>query len=353
MLDELGLGPDAAAVYGVMLRTPQLGRQELAGILGWAPDRIEDAWDELLRLALLRPSEERPGRMRLVDPELSLQRLLARQEQRLLERQKAVAEARFEISRMLIELMDEAPGTGPSGVRQFTGEDAVRSRLERYAYGCEREFALFAPRGPRLESSPEASRVLEQGVVGRRLRARYLCVTGLAGDRDALAHARWLRGSGAEVRAVPELPLRMALFDGRTAVLLRDPDQLDEGILVLDGGPAVTALNALFELQWQRSEPLDPEPEPADDERPTGHERAVLELLAAGHTDEVVARKLGISVRTGRRVTAHLLERLQARSRFQAGVLAAARGWLTPVPQPPSPVRAAPARRGRSDRGAT
>lgn len=54
----------------------------------------------------------------------------------------------------------------------------------------------------------------------------------------------------------------------------------------------------------------------------------MLRLLAAGLTDEAVARRLDVSVRTLRRVTADLMERLEARSRFQAGYLAATRGWL-------------------------
>jgi DNA-binding CsgD family transcriptional regulator len=48
----------------------------------------------------------------------------------------------------------------------------------------------------------------------------------------------------------------------------------------------------------------------------------VLQLLAQGHTDETVARTLGVSLRTARRVAADLMVRLGARSRFQAGLMA-------------------------------
>lgn len=46
----------------------------------------------------------------------------------------------------------------------------------------------------------------------------------------------------------------------------------------------------------------------------------VLQLLAQGCTDEAVARSLSVSLRTVRRVTAELMARLNARSRFQAGL---------------------------------
>ena len=60
----------------------------------------------------------------------------------------------------------------------------------------------------------------------------------------------------------------------------------------------------------------------------TADERALLKLLAAGLTDEAVARRLGRSVRTTRSQVAALMVKLGASSRFQAGHKAAERGWL-------------------------
>jgi len=57
-------------------------------------------------------------------------------------------------------------------------------------------------------------------------------------------------------------------------------------------------------------------------------DRALLQMLAQGCTDESAAKRLGLSLRTVRRMTAVLLGRLGARSRFQAGVRAAQQGWL-------------------------
>lgn len=54
----------------------------------------------------------------------------------------------------------------------------------------------------------------------------------------------------------------------------------------------------------------------------------MLKLLGNGCTDELVARRLGVSVRTARRVAAELFARLGAQSRFQAGARALARGWI-------------------------
>ena len=50
--------------------------------------------------------------------------------------------------------------------------------------------------------------------------------------------------------------------------------------------------------------------------------RMILEALGAGLTDESAARRLGVSVRTYRRRVAELMTKLEADSRFQAGLRA-------------------------------
>lgn len=63
---------------------------------------------------------------------------------------------------------------------------------------------------------------------------------------------------------------------------------------------------------------------------PTDEERAVASLLVTGMTDEMAARRLGLSRRTFRRRLKALMDKLGARSRFQAGFMLAETGWATP-----------------------
>ena len=82
----------------------------------------------------------------------------------------------------------------------------------------------------------------------------------------------------------------------------------------------------LFEFAWSLAEPFL-----ADDPGKSGltsTQRSVLAGLAAGHSDEVIARRVGISVRTCRRHIAWMLEELKAESRFQAGIKAHKAGWI-------------------------
>jgi DNA-binding NarL/FixJ family response regulator len=51
-------------------------------------------------------------------------------------------------------------------------------------------------------------------------------------------------------------------------------------------------------------------------------QQTIAAMMARGFTDEVLARKLGMSLRTCRRHIAALMQDLDAVSRFQAGVRA-------------------------------
>jgi DNA-binding CsgD family transcriptional regulator len=119
---------------------------------------------------------------------------------------------------------------------------------------------------------------------------------------------------GALVRTVADVPTEARIIDGSVVVL---PAGEDTAVFRL---PAVAVTTVgLFERLWAAAGPpagLDP------------RERALLSLLSAGSTDESTAVRLGVSVRTVRRMVAGLMDRLGARSRFEAGAKAACRGWL-------------------------
>jgi DNA-binding NarL/FixJ family response regulator len=52
----------------------------------------------------------------------------------------------------------------------------------------------------------------------------------------------------------------------------------------------------------------------------TAREKALVELLAAGHTDASAARRLGVSPRTVSYTLQALMDRLKVENRFQLGL---------------------------------
>jgi DNA-binding NarL/FixJ family response regulator len=87
----------------------------------------------------------------------------------------------------------------------------------------------------------------------------------------------------------------------------------------------VAALTMWFESLWDRAAPM---PELEGGRMSPDGRQFLLEQLMAGATDEVIARKLGIGLRTVRRRIAALMSELGVDTRFQAGVEAVRRGWL-------------------------
>jgi DNA-binding CsgD family transcriptional regulator len=135
--------------------------------------------------------------------------------------------------------------------------------------------------------------------------------------------------AGADTRTVPEVPTDALVIDGSVVVLPVDRTSGGRslGTAVFRLSSVVTTTAELFERVWLSAVPMTPSDMPEAAEL-NAREKELLSLLSSGSTDESAAVRLGVSVRTVRRMVADIMNRLGARSRFQAGVKAADRGWL-------------------------
>ena len=133
-----------------------------------------------------------------------------------------------------------------------------------------------------------------------------------------------LAAAGADARTVAEVPADALVIDGAVVVV---PAEGPAGVAVVRLPGVVAGLVALFERVWAEGVPLLGSAQAGGDEL-EARDRELLGLLTAGCTDETAAARLGVSVRTVRRMVSDMMRRLGARSRFQAGAKAAGRGWL-------------------------
>lgn len=115
-------------------------------------------------------------------------------------------------------------------------------------------------------------------------------------------------------------------MDRRVAVVPLAGGSKDSIVLVHPSG-LLDGLMELFEAYWERAEPLLSEG-PDVVEGPSEEELVLVRLLHSGYKDQAIARQLGVSVRTATRRVAALMQRLDAGTRFQAGVKARERGWV-------------------------
>ncbi|GAB2678529.1 helix-turn-helix transcriptional regulator [Thalassiella azotivora] len=215
---------------------------------------------------------------------------------------------------------------GPDGVLEVVPDVvSVRARLDELSFFARRSIWSVQPRPGTTTEVRAAERPLEERTTRRRLDVRLLQAAGAAAGDAALARLRDLAATGQEVRTTRRPVHRLLILDGEVAVVPLDPGRRGSGALVVRQPVLVRCLADLFTCWWEGAEGLDAD---GGQGAPDGDDARVLRLLAEGCTDEIAARRLGISVRHLRRRVAALTSVLGARSRFEAGALAASRGWL-------------------------
>lgn len=169
---------------------------------------------------------------------------------------------------------------------------------------------------------------LDETLLKRGVRIRMVFRESLRNDRSAMDHVRLLVGLGVEIRTVPVVPQPLLIGDGRFAVLWSESARLQSGgESVLTDPVAVEWCHGLYEQTWANAAPIGAVA-PRDACGLSPQQRELLRLLALGLTDDAVHRRLGVSLRTVRRMVAELMTQLGARSRFQAGKSAADAGWI-------------------------
>ncbi|MFB7343937.1 LuxR C-terminal-related transcriptional regulator [Streptomyces hydrogenans] len=327
MLVELGLDGTAEAVYRTMLARPQHGTRAIAESLGLREDQVRLALDTLSELTLVRPSYESRNELRAVPPALGMEVLMARQQAELAARQQRLEVSREAAARLIADYAALTPTVSGPGVEQLVGLDQIRDRLATLTRDVRKELLGLNTDGAQTAEAMEASRPLDEELLDRGVRMRTIYLDSVRNDEPTLAYAGWLATRGAQVRTAPMLPTRMIVVDRKTAVIPLASQDTAIGAVVLTSEGIVTALHALFETIWTSAQPLG-SGSVHDKHGLTAQQSATLQLLAAGHTDDAIAKRLGVSARTARRIATDLMDRLGARSRFEAGARAVQQGWL-------------------------
>ncbi|MFE4974318.1 helix-turn-helix domain-containing protein [Kitasatospora sp. NPDC056651] len=327
MLTTLGLDRVSEAVYRAMLAHPQDGTAALRARLGLSEGQIRQALDTLSELALLCPSAHREGELRAVSPEVGMEILMARQQAELAAQQQRIEASRAAAAQLIAEYADLRPSADQPGVEQLTGLDQIRDRLATLTRDVREEVMTFAPDGGQKPENIEAAKPLNLDLLERGIRMRTVYLDSVRNSQHTVEYVNWLVSHGGQVRTAPALPTRMIVIDRATAVIPIRSDDTATGAVVLTGQGMLAALCALFETVWTGAQPFGATAR-LNEHGLSAQEQTAVALLADGHTDDAIAKRLGVSPRTARRIATDLMERLDARSRFQAGVRAAQAGWL-------------------------
>ncbi|WP_030245496.1 MULTISPECIES: response regulator transcription factor [unclassified Streptomyces] len=177
----------------------------------------------------------------------------------------------------------------------------------------------------------EGERLLLLNLLRRWVRISVIWEERLAALPDVRAYVEWQARSGIQVRTSAQVPVPLSVVDNTTAVVGsfagggsagRDRE---ENTTVSDCPETVSMLHYLFLGLWDEAKPFSVSVHPSLEK---GHAQEVLRMLANGSTDEQIAHRLVVSKRTVSRTVARLLDEMNARSRFEAGAIAARRGYL-------------------------
>lgn len=328
MLEALGVAEFDELVYRSLLRQPAVSAAELASGMATSATRVRNSLDRLAALGLA--SKIAPRQWQPVAPRNGLAALLQQRQARVQAESKALDEAAEALSQDYLagEMRRDQSGL----VEVITGSEHIhRASLDLWHAATE-EILIFdkppyAAAEGRYDEVANERPLLERGV---RLRGIYqLDVLETNGHMKIAAS---LAGLGELARVLPELPIKLHIYDRRVALVpLTTDTHAGQSRAIVHQSGLLNALIALFEAYWERAHPVFGSAtdgfETVSDGLPEDEEE-VLRMLAAGMKDESIARELGASRRTASRRTERILERLHASSRFQAGVEAARRGWV-------------------------
>ncbi|MCM2389519.1 helix-turn-helix transcriptional regulator [Streptomyces albipurpureus] len=329
MFHALGLDPKTEIVYRLFLDEPELRLDQIVARVGLGEQEVRDALDRLADLSLLDQAEVHAAGQplfRATDPGAGLSYLLSRREAELAKQQRGLEAARTAVSTLTAYRTAHAP-RGYDVVKRLEGRHEMCERLAELAELARIECLSLLPGCGQASDDMDAHRAIDQRALARGVRIRSVYQDSFRNAPETMRYVNWLGGLGGEVRTLPSLEAPMVLFDREVALVSLDPGDVWAGALELRSVGTVTVARLLFEEYWQRANPIGPTP-PRDHHDLSPQEKELLRLLAKGHTDATVGRRLGVSLRTVRRMNADLTGRLAARSRFQTGAEAVRQGWI-------------------------
>ncbi|MFD4598281.1 helix-turn-helix transcriptional regulator [Streptomyces sp. NPDC058464] len=296
---------------------------------GYVP--AEDAAEApcLTDFGLLHPALDDLDRLEPVPPAAALHRLLRSSAARIADERRR-EERLLEQFEPLLRAGDPGTGGDTPTLRLHSGTRPINQAITDAMAEAGREVLCIQSHtgltGPRARSAVAAARDRDQAILDRGARIRALYQHTLRHVPAVYGGFERLRGD-VEVRGLDETPDRLIVIDQAVAFL---PAAADGSLALEARHPALIRYFATtFDRLWRLATPLYPTLE----HRPTVNgitprQQAIAALLVEGHTDAVIAERLGMNIRTARVHIAKLATTLGSDSRAQLGYLIGRSGIL-------------------------
>ncbi|WP_189226414.1 helix-turn-helix transcriptional regulator [Saccharothrix coeruleofusca] len=289
--------------------------------------------DELRALQLVQSLPGEPDRLVPANPDLAAAGVLAPIEIDILSRQRSVTRLRDALTRLSPLYQASRSGASVEEVVDVVPDaQSVRCLLNEWAVRCRAEVLMVQPGGGRSADQLREAHERDLQMLERGIRMRTLYQHSARFDLPIREHIRTLREAGADIRTCEVLFSYLVVFDDEVAFIPAATGS--GGAAVIRGSATIGFLRGVFEHIWTTAKPFVPHH--LDDQAVTDEiKQTILNMLTEGVKDDIIARRLGLSVRTCRKHIAQLMRQMDAQSRFQFGYLAG-RGGLTRAGRTPA-----------------
>jgi DNA-binding CsgD family transcriptional regulator len=314
----LGLPERAARTYLALLDGGPHSAEQVAKLSGAEESLVLESFGTLNDAGLVSLTDN--GSTALpVRPGSGLDMLARRREADLL-RARIAASAAYET------FLHTMGGEPISHLIEVIPAASVAERVRQLERGVRTEVRGFDT--PPYYAGDQANRI-ELDNLERGVRYRVIYATAAMESADYLAD-NLLPGvvAGEEARTLPQVPVKLILFDDECAVVAQTAPRAgaDRSALLIRPCSLLEACRGLFEMSWRAALPFHLRE--GIDRYLQPNERRLLSLLAAGLGDDQAARALGISRRTLFRYLEGMMARTGAANRFQLALHAARNGWM-------------------------
>ncbi|HYM13094.1 MAG TPA: helix-turn-helix domain-containing protein [Bryobacterales bacterium] len=256
-LQQIGLNAYESRAYVTLIGHPRFKALDLATHAHVPRQKIYEVLGSLVEKGFAQVVHGKAKLFSAVEPKLALEGYLARRRETL----DREIEDRQRLAGMLSQdlqavFLDGNQDRGPLDYLRIVNEAGqIAEEYRRLLARSRSEYLEFSRRPYAVDpvSEPRVKEAIERGAA-----CRLIFET-----RDANGpHKKTLRSlskAGAEVRVIDELPLKLALFDGRFGMIaLVDPVLTRPQItaLVFEHNALVAALRRLFQDHWERAQAL-------------------------------------------------------------------------------------------------
>ncbi|WNF27927.1 helix-turn-helix transcriptional regulator [Streptomyces sp. C11-1] len=294
----------ALRVYREALRTGRVQRAEVGAV------------PCLIDLALLHTDPWDGRWMRPVPPSAALAHLLQPVSREIDERLHLATT----LSQALLPLTAVAHDDPNLAITVLEGIATIQASIDDATATATDEILTAQPGSNRPAETLRAALANAHKAIQRGARIRHIYQHPARHSSSIRDYLSRVPAQHLQVRTT-ELTVERLIIIDRTVAFI--PASADRNTALQIRHPAlVSYLIQVYEVLWAQSVPLAENHRTAAPDAPvTPVQLSIARLLAEGHVDDVVARKMGISVRTCRAHIAKLMQTLGATSRTHLGAL--------------------------------